>query len=377
MLKNIFILVAVTLLAFACKQAPVQPRPTLPLVYSIAADSTGIGALIAQSGRRGGEGSIAIIGDPESAIYLGRLFQGCDRVDNVDGTPGRDSLPDFAGERFDVIMDALSSPYARFWEDARLLPDSLQHTVLDSLREVAVQNAVNAWDTTAWRSVLDVRPVMHKESAKIIILTSSLQARWGLFDVDTLQQLRGGGCPVLSPVHTLLDEAYASGAREIAVWTNREAASAGVWEEAFAEKDWADAHLAVITPTAALDVRNELREVLRQYRETGRALDALLIDKYDVPVVSLESELRLIRQEGLDEDVTFNAMLSPGFTFWEPGSSLIRYTYNLLREHHLFAHHISRPEVNYYESVESREGTPILMETSADYAQRTYVPDLD
>lgn len=365
------------LLAFACKQAPVQPRPTLPIVYSIAADSTGIGALIARSGQRGGEGSIAIIGDPESAIYLGRLFQGCDLVDNVDGRPGRDSLPDFAGERFDVIMDALSSPYARFWEEARLLPDSLQYTVLDSLRETAVLNAVNAWDTTAWRSTLDVRPILRKQSAKMIILTSSLQARWGRFDVDTLQTLCGGNCPVLSPVHILLDEAYTSGAREIAVWTDREVADAGVWEEAFAEKGWADAHLAVVAPTAALDVRNELREVLRRYRETGRVLDALLIDRYGVPVVPLESELRLIRQEGLDEDAALNAMIAPGFSIWEPGSTLLGYAYRLLRDRHLFAHHISRPEVSYYESVESREGTPILVETSADYAQRTYVPDFD
>lgn len=377
MLKKIFILVAVTLLAFACRQAPVQPRPTLSLVYSIAADSTGVGALIAQSGRRGGEGSIAIIGEPENAIFVGRLFQGCDRVDNVDGTPGRDSLPDFAGESFDVIMDAYGAPYARFWEEAQLLPDSLQHTVLDSLREIAVRNAVNAWDSTSWRSTSDVRPVLRKQSAKMIILTSSLQARWGLFDVDTLQQMCGGKCPVISPVNTLLDEAYASGAREIAVWTGREAASAGVWEAAFAERAWADAHLTVITPSAALDVRTELRDVLRQYRETGRVLDALLIDRYDVSVAPLESELRLIRQEGLEEDAAFNAMLSPVFAIWDPGSSLVRYTYNLLREQHLFAHHISRPEVFYYESAESREETPLLVETSAEYAQRTYVPDFD
>lgn len=377
MLKKIVILVSAVLLAAACEEAQVPSRPTLPLVYEIVADSTGTAALIAQSGRRGGEGSIAIIGEPESAIVVGRLFQGCDRVDNVSGTPGRDSLPDFAGESFDVIMDAQGSPYARFWASAQMLPDSLQGTVLDSLREIAVRNAVNAWDSLAWRSVSDARPVLRKQRAKMIILTSSLQARWGLFDVDTLQNLCGGNCPVISPVNTLLDEAYASGAREIAVWTGREEASAGVWEAAFAEKVWADAHLAVITPSAALDVRTELRDVLRQYRETGRALDALLIDRYDVPVAPLESELRLIRQEGLEEDAAFNAMLSPVFAIWDPGSSLVRYTYNLLREQHLFAHRIARPEVFYYESAESREGTPLLVETSAEYAQRSYVPDFD
>ena len=377
MLKKILIPIAVTLLSVACEQAPVQPRPTLYLVHSIAADSTGFGALVAQSGRRGGEGSIAIIGEPESAIFLGRLFRDCDRVDNVDGSLGRDSLPDFAGERFDVIMDAYAAPYGRFWSEAQLLEDSLRYTVLDSLREVAVRNAVNAWDTTSWRRTKDVRPVLRKQGAKMIILTSSLQARWGFFDVDTLQQMCGGNCPVISPVYTLLDEAYASGAREMAVWTSKEVASASVWEEVFAEKGWADAHLTVIAPSDTLAVQTDLREVLRRYRETGRVLDALLIDQYDVPVTHLKYEFQQIRQEELEEDVAFQAMLSPGFAIMEPGSSLVRYAYRLLRERHLFAHHISRPEVVYYESVESRKGTPILVETSAEYAQSTYVPDID
>ena len=158
MLKKISILVAATLLVFACRQAPFQPRPTIPLVYEIASDSTGIGALVAQAGRRGGEGSIAIIGEPENAILVGRLFQGCDRLDNVDGRPVRDSLPDFAGEHFDVIMDAQGAPYSRFLASAQSLPDSLQGTVLDSLREMAVRSAVNAWDSLCWRSVSDTRP---------------------------------------------------------------------------------------------------------------------------------------------------------------------------------------------------------------------------
>lgn len=378
MFKKILILAAVSLTALAaCRQVTVQPRPTLPLVHAIAADSTGVGALVAQAGRRGGEGSIAVIGEPEDAILVGRLFQGCDQVDNVDGKPRRDSLPDFAGERFDVILDAVAAPYSHYWADAQGLPDTLRYIVLDSLREVAVRNAVNAWDSTCWRGVTDSRPLLRKQRAKLIILTSSLQARWGLFDVDTLQQLCGGACPVLSPVNTLLEEAYASGAREIAVWTARDIASAGVWQEVFAQKGWADARLSVIAPTAALDVRTELREVLRQYRETGRALDALLIDSYTVPIAPLESELRLIRQLGREEDSAFQAMLSPSFTIWDPGSSLVRCTYRLLREKHLFTHRIARPEIFYYESAESREGTPLLVEISAGYAQRTYVSDFD
>ena len=44
----------------ACRQVSVRPRPTIPLVHAIVADSTGAGALVARSGRPVGEGSIAI-----------------------------------------------------------------------------------------------------------------------------------------------------------------------------------------------------------------------------------------------------------------------------------------------------------------------------
>ena len=118
MKKHLFVPLAL-LAIVSCKEVKLQPRPALPLVHVLAADSTGTARLVAQSGTRGGEGSIAIIGDPEAAILLARRFQGSDRVDNIDGRPQRDSLPDFAGETFDVVMDAGNAPYDRFWESAR------------------------------------------------------------------------------------------------------------------------------------------------------------------------------------------------------------------------------------------------------------------
>ena len=371
-LLPVFVLLAAIV---SCEETPVQPRPTLPLVHSIVADTAGTGRLAAQAGRV--DGSIAIIGEPESAIILARRFQSCDQVDNVDGSAVRDSLLDFAGESFDVIMDALNAPYARFWTSAESLADSLRYQELDSLREVAVLNAVCAWDSLSWRSVADAKPLLPKQRAKLLILTSSLQARWGLFDVDTLQQMTGGKCRVLSPVHTLIDDAYAAGARSLAVWTSRDVRNSGAWQEVFASKGYEDASLTVIAPDAALDVRTELRNVLRQFRNTGRALDALLIDSFTVDTAPLRSELALIRHGGTAEDAAFKAMLSPDFVMLDPAASLIGTTYRLLRENHLFTHRIARPAVHYYEMAESGEGTPLLVETTAAYAHSTYVPNLN
>ena len=374
MTKHLFPALLLLAAVASCKEVQVPPRPTLPLVHSIVADTAGMGRLAAQAGRV--DGSIAIIGEPESAIVLARRFQSCDLVDNVDGSAVRDSLLDFAGETFDVIMDALNAPYVRFWTSAEAMADSVRHEELDSLREVAVLNAVCAWDSLCWRPVADAKPLLHKQRAKMLIFTSPLQAKWGLFDVDTLQQMTGGKCRTLSSVHTLLDDAYAAGARSLAVWTSRDVRNSGVWQAVFADGEYEGASLTVIAPDAALDVRTELRNVLRQYRNTGRVLDALLIDSFTVDTAPLRSELALIRNGGTAEDAAFKAMLSPAFVMVDPATSLIGTTYRILRDNHLFTHQIARPAVQYYETVESGGGTTLLVETTAEYAHSTYVPNL-
>ena len=103
-------------------------------------------------------------------------------------------------------------------------------------------------------------------------------------------------------------------------------------------------------------------------RQTGRVLDAILVDDYYVDLTLLRSELKLIQAEGsAAEYAGFQAMLSPDFTIWDPINSIIRVTYDTMRERHMFAHRITRPSVQYYETAESAEGKPRLK----------YVPNLD
>lgn len=368
---------AAVLAAVSCGPKAVAPRPAVPLVYSIAADSTGAARLVRSAGSQGADGAIAIIGEPADAILLARRFQSVDWVDNVDGDADRDSLPDFAGETFQAIMDANNAPYARFWKSAQGMPDSLRYLVLDSLREAAVETALFAWDSTCYSTAQDLSQRLRKIPAKILIYTSPLQAEWGLFDVDTLRQLCGGTSVILSPMDILLEKAYGDGARRIGVWTSRDIRSSGAWETVFARKNWADASLTVITPESALDVRTRLRSFLRQYQAGGKPLDALLLDDYSVDPVPLQSELTMIRRAGTEEDAAFDRMLSRQFTILDPVTTTIGYTYQFLREQYLFTHKIARPAVRYYETVESGSGNPVLIETDANYALTTYVPNLD
>ena len=351
---------------WSCRQVEYKPRPTIPLVLSIASDTTGPGRLVAQAGQRGTDGSIALIGEPEEVIALARRFQRADLRDNVDGRTVRDSLPDFAGESFDAILDVFNAPYTHFLKE---------DPALDSLREATVRNAVFAWDSTSVKSAQDQKALLHKTRAKMLIFTSSLQAEWGLFDVDTLQQLCGGRSILLSPAEVLLDEAFAGGALNIGVWTSRDVKASEAWQRVFERKAPEGAHVAVIAPDAALDVRTELRGFLRQYRATGRPLDVLILDKYQIDLSPLQSELNMIRRAGAEEDAAFDKMLTAGFRFLEPGPIIVDATYRILREQNLFTHRIANPAVHYYQTEESEDGTPCLVEVGDAYVQRAYVSD--
>lgn len=368
MRKSSILTAALVLTAAAsCRQTGAPPRPTIPLVYSILADTTGLAGLAAGAGDNGSEGSIAIIGEPEDAIALARRFRYADRVDNISGKPSRDSLPDFAGKSFDVILDAYNAPYAA----------SVSAQGLDSLREAAVNNAVFAWDSTCFRSVTDNRPLLGKQRAAILLYASSLNASYGVFDVDTLQQLAGGKSIVLSPVPLMLEKALEGGALNLAVWTDRASARSLTWERVFERMPLPDgASLSVLCTNEALDIRTEFRELLRQYRANGKSLDVLLLDSYRIDVAPLLSELAMIRLAGTEEDGIFDKLLSPGFSVVDPASVLMDATYALLREHRFFTHRIALPSVKYYETAASDDGTPILVEAAPSYVQRAYVSNL-
>ena len=396
-MKRIVILgLAALAVTASCSRRIAAPKSSLPLVLSIWADSTGTGRVVAQAGRHGAEGSIAIIGEPEEVLPLARHFQTVDAVDNIDGRSVRDSLPDFAGERFDVILDAYNEAYAHF------IPEGVDvFESADSLREAAVRNAVFAWDTTCVRSLSNMEQKLNKTRAKILIFTSSMQGEFGVSDVDTLQRLCGGKSIVLSPTDILLEQAYADRTyrvnlveelymddydREtIKVQTSGQAVGqvnglsarrSNAWQSVFDKKGWEDARLTVLTPEPALDIRTEFRNLLRQYRSTGGPLDALIVDSYSFDRTYLESELTLIRREGTEEDGSFNKMLSKGFHILDPQQTLTRTTYELLRSQRLFTHRIARPALHYYETEEAESGLPVLVEVTPAYVQETYVQDI-
>lgn len=348
--KALLLAALVAAFVISCKENGPQPRPAVSLVYTVASDTSGLGRIAAKAGHVGADGRIALFGERAEGIHLARRFQSVDRVDNIDGRTVRDSLPDFAGETFDVIMDAYNEPYAHFLTDT---------TGIDSLRESAVRGALFAWDSLS--------------KAKVIVFTSSLHARYGMFDVDTLQQMMGSVCRLMSPVQESLKAAVAGGARNIAVWASAPVRDAKVYETVFDEMGL-EGSVVSITPDPALDVCTEFRSLLRQYRLTGRKLDALILDGFGKDPAPLWSEIPIIRRAATEEEDAFSAMLPSDFNILEPDACMIEAVYSLLRQENLFTHRIHRPSVRYFITEESLEGGLQKVPLSAQYVQSEYVP---
>ena len=345
------ILACVAVAAVSCKPKTAAPRPTIPLVEQIARDTSGLAERVAAAGHRGAEGGIAVIGQSGDAASLSRLFYNADILDNIDGRPVRDSLPDFAGERLDVILDEVSGDYSHFYPSQT-----------DSLRESAVSCAMHAWNA----------PIL----AKALVYASPLQSEYGLFDVDTLQALTGGASRVFSPVGSSIAQAAAHGAKNIGVWASREIREAQVYEHAFLVSG-VEGSLVSITPVQALDVRTSFRNFLRQYRESGKTLDALVLSSYHVDPRPIRSEVALIRRAATEEDMAFSALLPRGFQIITPGEAVMADVYSWLRKENLFTHRIARPQLNYYQTVENPAGGTALEPLDISFVRNTYVQEFD
>lgn len=367
-MKKLIPLLPVLLAVLACQQRPVAVRDTIPYVKQLAVDTAGTFSLVKSYLTAGTKGSIAIIGEPEESLSLAAAFEKADRVDNIDGKASRDSLPDFAGESFDVVMDLYNAPYGRM---AASSPDSL--------REVTVRNAVMAVDTVAYSNALEATSRLVKSKAKILVFSSSYPVEYGLFDVDTLFRMASREPLILTPVDAMVGAARRSGCKRVAVW-----ASAALKPAYEAAGEAAGLDVTVVSTSDRPLLRTAFRDMLRLYREArpDGVLDAVLLDSFTVDVDELSAELEHIHRQITEEDMAFDRLLAPQFRFIEPNTSLTEACYRLLRERNLFTHNIARPAVRYYRTEENRDGGYVLVEICRNYlssivSSAEYVPDLD
>ena len=355
-MKKLVFPIAVLLAAVSCNDRAPVVRDTIPYVKQLAVDTAGTFSLVRHYRTDGAKGAIALIGEPEECMLLSRAFLTADKVDNIDGKAAPDRLPDFAGETFTVLMDDYNAPYLRLVSTSR-----------DTLREVAVRNAVMALDTAAYSNASDRSTRLRKNGAKVFVLASSLLSGYGRFDIDTLFKMAGREALVLSSEEALVGSAVRSGARHVAVWAPAEARSAYLQAAA------GGLDLTVITPEGD-DVRTAFRNLLRQYRQLkpNTVLDAVLLDSFTADTDELAAEVEHIHRQITEEDMSFDSTLAVGFRFLEPTSCLTDACYRLLREKNLFTHNIAYPSARYYQTEESMDGDYVPVEVSLDYLAKRF-----
>ena len=369
-MKRLFFLIPFLLVFASCRERPAVGRDTIPYVKQLAVDTAGVFSLVRSYRTAGTEGSIAILGEPDPSYLLAQEFLAADRYDNIDGKTAPDRLPDFAGETFDVVLDLYNDPYIRM---AAASPDSL--------REVAVRNAVMAVDTVAFSDASDRGSRLRKTKAKVFVLASSLQTEWGRFDIDTLFRMAGRDALILSPVEAMLSVARDAGCNRVAVWAPEEAKAA---YDSVAKESFPGMEVTVISTTGNGILRPAFRDMLRLFRAVrpNASLDAVLLDSFKADLDDLYAEQEHIHRQITEEDMAFDRILAPGFRFIEPKSSLTTACYRFLREHNLFTHNIARPSAHFYQTEEGPYGEYVLVELGSDYlssltAPSPHVPDHD
>jgi len=352
MKKLIPFIAVLVLFAVSCRDRKVPGRDTIPYVKQLAEDTTAF-SLVQAYRTQGSRGSIAIIGEPDAALLLSEAFLQADVRDNIDGKAGNDRLPDFAGEAFDIIMDAYNAPYRRMAEASP-----------DSLREMAVRCAMMSLDTVSYAHALDPQSRLGKKKAKIFVLASSLLAEFGQSDLDTLLKMASREPLILNPVDAMMDHVRKASLSHVAAWVTAPVKPA--YEAAAGELD-----CTVISPVGGTDVRSAFRDLLRQYRalRPNRVLDAVLVDSFSMDQEELKAEVEHIHRQITEEDMAFDRILAPKFHFIEPMSCLTEACYRLLREKNLFTHDIAYPAVRYYQTEEGTDGDFVLVEIGSAYLE--------
>ena len=342
-MRNTILFLGAFLLLASCHERQVPVRDTIPYVKQLAVDTAGTYSLLESYRSAGTAGSIAVIGEPEAAWQLATRLLVADEVDNIDGKPRPDRLPDFAGESFDILMDQYNAPYTRM---AASSPDSL--------REIAVRNAVMSIDSVAYSNALDPMSRLRKSRAKVFVLANSLLAEYGQFDIDTLFKMAGREALILTPVETMLETAAKAGCRSVAVWAPQEARSA--YEHAALA--YPKMEVTVVSTTGNGMLRPAFRDMLRIFRslKPKETLDAVLLDSFTADMDELAAEQEHIHRQITEEDMAFDRILTPHFQFIEPNACLTSALYRLLRERNLFTHDIAYPSVRYYQTEENRDG---------------------
>lgn len=325
---------------------------SIPYVKEILSDTTSaVYGKIAAGCPDGRNGTIAVVGPEHDVLRIADALVSCDYFDNVDGRMVPDGLPDFAGETVAMLCDNANSPYGGYLENGN---DGY-------LKELGVRNFISAIDSTCALNPFDRKTSVHKAGAKIVVLASSYSSAYGYGDICRLTGASGSAVAVVSPVHAMFRYAVERHPERggFAVWTTEQVLGAGVYATVWAE--FVKVHPAFVYDAfcpvhrVGEPLKDRILSFLKMYQgaESGKVLDAVLVDDRELKAAELNSVLNEMLDSHDAGIAPYQGMLSGGFEFIDAAQAVVRECVVFLRKKNLFTHQVAYPATAGYETVPS------------------------
>lgn len=337
------------LLAAGCRETVGSVRPTVPFVEKIIGEKGRDLSLVSGFNPGDPRGSIALVGPADRNAELARRFLAGDVFDNIDGRLAPDDLPDFSGERIDIISDMANLPY-----------EALLGGNEDSLRTVTVRNFLFALDTTLSIGAFDNERLERKENAKLVVFTSPLSAAYGAFDVDTLMSAAGKAVPVIFPARLMFGRQLDRNIPHlhVAVLTDSLTAASGAYPDVFDEMAAQRGQLGCGCVAFSSDSLSYAGSLLDGYRAAGgyMPISAVIVDDPTVDIEGLRDSFQWIMRVQSEANLGYRKLIADNFVIIDASRAVTDECYHILRRTNNFTHDIAYPFKREYVTVAATSG---------------------
>jgi len=356
-MRKFLIFTSVLALVVSCRQSEAPSRQTIQFVRDVISNPDSYESRVVSGKVPDRKNTIFLIGEAEECECFTNELMLCDRHDNVDGSHNPDFLPDFAGETIISLVDMANTPYSGYldWRNE------------DYLRELTVKSVISALDTVCSVSPYDLENRGKQPLPKLIVLTSSYNAEYGLYDVDSLFTATRCGIPVINPLDRMMDAAVDVGASNIGVIATEKMIASGIYSAVFQRKARGKGlGNPECVAFAVSDTLNPLREFLDKYIKAGysKPLDAVLIDDLSVSSDSLKAEQAMLTSVLNVESLTYSKLISPETSLIDSRKVTSEAAFRIFRDLNLFSHAIRYPDSNKF-----------LLVPAVGLPEQYYLPD--
>lgn len=349
-MRRILIISAAILSVVSCGNKQEETRDTIRLVSDISQGSGREHKILSGYKTDVANGTIAIIDEPARAIKLSKVFAVSDKVDNVTAAPYKDGLPDFAGEHIACFRDNANEGYSQYVSDKNFI----------LLREITLCNAIHAMDTAYFvRAFSDIASI-HRDGAKVIVLSSPYAAAYGMHDINRLMERTACPIPVIFPAAEVVKKAVADQRKNVAVICSEEAASQGIYSAVFSEFVPAEKVPFTVCYTPEGAKKDIVKGLLDRYIASGNRnkIDAIIIDDLALETADeVAKAIMIIRADKTEENHRYGKLLDSGLKIYSTAGEAVDFTIREMRQKNIFSHKIAKPEISEYSTVLSEDVT--------------------